>query len=192
MNTGTDDFLKMIDRLPNDEIILLPNNKNIVMAAEQAARMAADSGKTVRVIPTRTIPQGIASLVNYISLRETAGLDEIVEAMNEAINEVVTCEITTATRDVEIDGVKVIAGQYIGLVDGQLRTSGAMLDQVVIDTLTKARADEYELITLYYGQQLAEHQTQALVDHLTITFAGQEFHLVYGGQPLYPYLISLE
>ncbi|MBC8171473.1 MAG: DAK2 domain-containing protein, partial [Anaerolineae bacterium] len=190
MNPSTEDFLLLIDRLPNTEIILLPNNKNIILAAEQAATLARN--KQVRVVPSRTVPQGIAALVSYISLRETETLDEVIRGMHEALHEVITCEITTATRTVEINEVRVVEGQYIGLIDGQLQVADDTLETVAMKLLAKAGADEYELITLYYGDQITQPQAAALVQQLSGKFAGQEFNLVYGGQPLYPYLISLE
>lgn len=190
MNPSTEDFLSVIERLPNHEIILLPNNRNIILAAEQAAGLMQD--KQIRVVASRTIPQGISALIGYISTRETSTLDEIVEAMREGLHNIVTCEITTATRDVEINGVNVAEGQFIGLVDGQLRTASDTLETVVEQVLQKASADEYELITLYYGEGVTDRQAQALIERLRLAFSGQEFHLVYGGQPLYPYLISLE
>ena len=190
MNPSAEDFLKLIDRLPNTEIILLPNNKNIILAAEQAATLAR--AKQVRVVPSKTVPQGIASLVSYLSLRESETLDEVVVGMREALRDVVTCEVTTATRDVEINEVRVVQGQYIGLMDGQLRVAADTLETLVLSLLAKAGADEYELITLYYGDQITQPQAAALMQQLSGKFAGQEFNLVYGGQPLYPYLISLE
>jgi uncharacterized protein len=190
MNPSTEDFMAVIDRLPNDEIILLPNNKNIILAAEQAAALARD--KQVRVVPSRTIPQGIGALVGYLGVRDHGKLDEIVEAMREALHNIVTCEITTATRAVEINNVAVSEGQFIGLVDGQLQVAADTLQETVMRVLQKARADEYELITLYYGEDVKETEAQSLVEQLQAAFAGQEFTLVYGGQPLYPYLISLE
>lgn len=191
MNPSTEDFLAIIDRLPNQEIILLPNNKNIILAAEQAAALARD--KQVHVIPSKTIPQGIAAQVAYISVRDSGGdLAAILEAMRESLHEVVTCEVTTATRDVEIDGVQVRQGQYIGLVNGQLRTAGDDLKSVSQATLTAAGAGDYELITLYYGSDLNATQAQAIVQDLAGAFVGQEFTLVYGGQALYPLLMSLE
>lgn len=190
MNPSAEDFLKMIDRLPNTEIILLPNNKNIILAAEQAATLARD--KQVRVVPSRTVPQGIAALVSYISLRDTEPLDEVVQGMREALHEVITCEVTTATRNVELNEVHVVEGQYIGLIDGQLHIADDSLENTVLQVLAKAGADEYELITLYYGDQITQPQAEAQIELLSDAFAGQEFNLVYGGQPLYPYLISLE
>jgi DAK2 domain fusion protein YloV len=190
MNPSAEDFLKMIDHLPSTEIILLPNNKNIILAAEQAATLAR--AKQVRVVPSKTVPQGIAALVSYISLREIEPLDEVVQGMREALRDVITCEITIATRNVEINEVRVVEGQYIGLIDGQLQVADDTLETVAMKLLAKAGADEYELITLYYGDQVAKPQAAALVEQLSGAFAGQEFNLVYGGQPLYPYLISLE
>ncbi|MCU0496516.1 MAG: DAK2 domain-containing protein [Anaerolineae bacterium] len=189
MNPSTEDFLAVIDRLSNHEIILLPNNKNIQLAAEQAAELARN--KQVRVIPTKTIPQGIAALMEYVNLRDEP-METIFEGMREGMREVVTCEITTATRDALIDGVEVREGQYIALINGQLRLAESELTTAVTQALQKAGAGDYELITVYYGQQVKPQQATSLQAHLSEQFANQEIFLVNGGQPLYPYLISLE
>jgi hypothetical protein len=131
-------------------------------------------------------------LIGYLNTRDGGTLDEITDAMREGIHQIVTCEVTTATRDAEIEGVRVTTGQYIGLIDGRLRVAADTLEIAVQQVLVKASADEYELITLYYGQGVTQDQAAGVVALLESAFPGQEFHLVYGGQPLYPYLISLE
>ncbi len=190
MNPSAEDFLDAIERLPNDEIILLPNNKNIILAAEQAAKMI--TSKRVRVVPTRTIPQTIAALLACINLRESEAFDEVVSGMSEAAREIVTCEVTAATRDVELNGVDVVLGQYIGLIDGQLKVSSENLEETVMQVITRADAANYELITLYYGEEISPTQSENLLKQLSARFPAQEFTTVYGGQPLYPYIISLE
>lgn len=190
MNPSAEDFLAMIERLPNDDIILLPNNKNIILAAEQAAKMA--TGKRVRVVPTRTVPQTVAALVAYTSLRDIEPFEAVESGMREAAREIVTCEVTAATRDVELNGVDVVLGQYIGLIDGQLKVSAEHLEEAVLQVITRADAANYELITLYYGEEVSPAQTQSLLGKLSARFPAQEFTTVYGGQPLYPYIISLE
>jgi uncharacterized protein len=191
MNPSAEDFLAAIDSIPNEEIILLPNNKNIIMAARQAATLARS--KRVQVVPSRTLQQGIAAMFAYANLKGgDSSLDELTHEMSSALNNVKSCEVTTATRDVELDGVHVREGNFIGLLDGKLVVSGTELFDVVCDLLKKADAPQHELITLYYGDGLDEGQAKALVDYLSRDFSGVSFEIVAGGQPLYPYLISIE
>jgi hypothetical protein len=190
MNPSTQDFLAAIDLLPNDEIILLPNNKNIVMAARQAASLSP--GKRVQVVESKTIPQGIGAMFAYMNLHETGQLDDITAAMQNALGEVISGEITTATRSVTFDGVNVREGQLIGLVNGELVVAGDDLESVLRRVLQKSHADEHELITVYYGMDVDTQQAQALVETLSVDFADQEFVLIEGGQPLYPYIVSVE
>jgi uncharacterized protein len=191
MNPSAEDFLAAIDQLPNTEIILLPNNKNIIMAARQAAELARD--KNVRVVPSRSVQQGISAMFAYVNVHETdATLDEISQQMNAALNNIISCDVTNATRTVEIDGVKVAEGHFIGLLDGNLVVTDDELFEVVCQLLHKANAAEKELITLYYGSGQDDTQAKALIDYLKNDFGSQEFEIVAGGQPLYPYLISVE
>ena len=190
MNPSTQDFLAAIDALDSPKVILLPNNKNVIMAAQQAASFA--HGRDIRVIPSRTLPQGISAMIAYSNLEHSTDIDAVYEAMEEALSYVVSCEVTRATRDAEIDGVVVTNGDYIGLVDGSLVVSGTDLLDVMRAMLHKAGADERELVTLYYGHQQQEAQARALVDDLRADFSAQEFEIVRGDQPLYPYIISIE
>lgn len=190
MNPSAEDFVAAIERLPNHEIILLPGNKNILLAAEQAAKLSND--KQVRVVPTRTVPQTVAALVVYISLRDSEPLAVVQEGMAEAAREIITCEVTTATRDVEVDGVNVRTGQYIGILNGELKVAADDLEEAVLEVITQAGAADYELITVYYGEQVTALQNEALLTTLMRRFPTQEFANVYSGQPLYPYIISLE
>lgn len=190
MNPSAEDFLEAINALPNAEVVLLPNNKNIIMAAEQAAAMTTD--KTVRVIPTKTVPQGINAMLAYGNFSEGDPLDAIIEAMNDAIGQITTAEITFATRSVELDGVVAREGQPIGLLEGKMVTAADKLEDVIFDVLEKARTRERELVTLYYGSIVRAQDSEALVARLCDMFPNQEFQSVFGGQPLYPYLISIE
>lgn len=190
MNPSTEDFLSVIDSLPNDEIVLLPNNKNIIMAAEQAATLCHE--KKVKVIPSRTILQGISALFAYTDARNEGDFDGVVEAMQEALSDIRSIEITTATRDVELDGIAVKEGQTIGLLDGKLSAASNDMTEVLIKLLQKAHAEDYELVTLYYGSEVSDADASALVEELQESFADLEFEVINGGQPLYPYIISLE
>lgn len=190
MNPSTEDFLSAIDSLPNKKIILLPNNGNIIMAARQAASLAPD--RQIRVVPTRNLPSGIGALFAYINMINIIDIDEIAEAMRETAQTITSLEVTTATRDVELDGVNVKKGQYIGLLNDTLVTAGDDILTVVRELLHKSHADERELITLYFGEGQDQTAASTLVDALTEEFADQEFEIVRGGQPLYPYIISVE
>jgi len=190
MNPSTQDFLDAIAALPNERVILLPNNKNVVMAAQQAAALA--KGRSVRVVPSLTLPQGISAMVAYSNVSSAADLDSAVRTMTEALEFVTSCEVTTATRDVEFDGLVVRRGQYIGLLNGTLAAAGDDLTALVFDLLRQAGAGERELITLYYGDGLSRDSAETLVEHLTAHFSAQDFEIVQGDQPLYPYIISLE
>jgi len=189
-NPSTEDFLMAMDELPNKSIVLLPNNKNVVLAAQQAARLA--KGKNVRVIPTRSVPQGIMAMIAYANLPNEQDVDALAEAMQSGIDHGISGEVTRATRGVEFNGITVAEGQYIGLVDDKLVTAGDDILPVMRDLLTKAGAHSHELVTLYYGSDVDETRAQALIDALGREFRGQEFQIVSGGQALYPYIVSIE
>ncbi len=190
MNPSTGDFLEAIDALPNDAIILLPNNKNVILAAQQAA--TATTAKRVAVVPSATLPQGIAALFEYGNLNPDAAFDEVVDGMNSALSSVVTCEITRAIRAVDLGGVSVREGQWIGLLDDVLVVAGDEITALALDLLEKAGADNYERITLYYGSDSDEAQASALAQSLKTRFSTQEFEIVSGGQALYPYIFGVE
>ncbi len=190
MNPSTEDFLAAIESLPNDEVILLPNNANVIMAARQAAALAQD--KHVRVVPSRTIPQGISAMLIYVNEREILGHEALAQAMNEAMPGVISCEVTTATRAASLNGVTVRAGQLIGLINDVLAVAGDEMAAVVRELLRKAGADKRELITLYYGRDVTQADAESLVETLRQEYSGQEFELVDGGQPLYPYILGVE
>lgn len=190
MNPDTDAFLQAIESLPNEDIILLPNNRNVILAAEQAARMAQH--KRVRVVPTLTIPQGISAMLASLDMRVSGDLNDVTAVMQAAARFVITCAITRAVRDSHLDDLMIREGQFIGLVNDHLVTAGNEAGPVVVEALRKAGADERELVTLYYGETITEAEAWELVDQLTAAFPKQQFEIVYGGQPLYPYMISVE
>jgi uncharacterized protein len=190
MNPSTEDFLAAIDSLPHSDIVLLPNNKNILLAAKQAASLS--HGKRVQVVPSRTLPQGINAMVAYANLRDSHDFEAVHGAMQAALTEIVSGEVTTATRDAVVDGLEVREGQFIGLLDGKLVVTADTVTEAVVVLLRKAHADECELITLYYGGDVTEDQAQGLADTLSSDFTKQDVITVDGGQPLYPYIISIE
>jgi hypothetical protein len=186
-NPSTQEILEAVQRVPTRHIILLPNNKNIILAAEQAARLATD--QNVVVIPTRSMPQGISALLPY---DPKGDLQEVARAMLEAKDSVTTGEVTTATRSVDINGVDVAEGQIIGLLDGSLSVAGDNLNDVVKSILDQMCPSDCELVTLYYGNEVQEPDARVLVDELGEHYPDLEFELVFGGQPHYHYILSAE
>jgi DAK2 domain fusion protein YloV len=186
MNPSTQEIIGAFENLPTDKIIILPNNKNILLAAQAAQEVTV---KDVKVIPTRTIPQGLASMLR---LMPDADLDSLAEEMTDAIDEVETGEITTATRSVEIDGVSVQEGEIIALHNGKLVASATDLAEACLKFLKKANADDYELITLFYGQEIKRHRVDKIVDVIRQAYPDLEIEVQDGGQPHYQFIISIE
>lgn len=191
MNPSAQDLIHAIEALPTDRIILLPNNKNIVLTAQQAAELSAsaNSAKQVRIVPTRTVPQGIAALLN---LNPNGDLETVRATMERAANGVETGEVTTATRAVEIDGVAVTDGQIIGLLNGSLKLAGDDLQTIVIQLLRLMEADDRELITVYSGEEVTAAQSEQMAEALRAAFPSQSIEVHQGGQPHYFYILSAE
>ena len=185
MNPSVQEIVAAIESVPSDHVVVLPNNGNIVPAAEQAAEY---SSKAVKVVQTRSIPQGIAAMVVYDSDHD---MESNVGLMSEALNEVRSAEITKAVRAVTLDGVEVQEGRFIGLLDRVLVAAGDNVGDVLLSVLEKANVRE-ELVTLYWGEQLSSDQAKELKKKATATFGDIEIELVQGGQPHYELLISIE
>jgi DAK2 domain fusion protein YloV len=188
MNPSTRDILDAIQRLPVEDIIILPNNGNVVMAAQQAQALASTE-KQVAVVPTRSIPQGISAL---LALSPHANLERNVQTMAAAMDAVQTGEVTVAVQDAKFDGIEVTAGDVIGLLNDRLTATGPDSQSVVKELLQQMYARELEVITLYYGEPVMAAEAQALLEELRAEYAGQEIELVDGGQPFYHYIISAE
>ncbi len=186
MNPSTQDILSAVESLPTDQVIILPNNKNIVLAAQQASGLTA---KSLAVVPTTSVPQGIAAL---LALDPEGELQSVREAMSQAVGDIKTVELTVATRSVELDGVEVREGQVIGLLNGKLAVSGDELEPVLLQVLEKAGAQQAELISLYYGAGLTAIQANKLGDRVRETWPRLEVEIVRGGQPHYQFIASLE
>jgi fatty acid kinase len=186
MNPSTQQILSAVDQLPNDQVIVLPNNKNIVMAANQAADL---SGKEVIVVPSHSVPQGVAAM---LELSQEQTLAANVETMRAALKDVRTGEITVATRTVEIDGVEAAEGQIIGLLEDRLVLCAENVAEVLAKLLEAGEADKAELVTLYYGQGLNQEQAQALAADVRKTLPQADVELVSGGQPHYLIILSIE
>jgi dihydroxyacetone kinase-like predicted kinase len=186
MNPSTQDILAAFENLPTDKIIILPNNKNIVMAANQAKDVTV---KQVAVVPSRTVPQGLAAM---LALQPDGEVDTVAEKMTKALSLVKTGEITVATRTVEIDGVSVKDGQVIALLDGKLVVSAGSVEEGCLGLLEKASALEHEIITLFYGQDMPHTEANRIADIVRAKYPKQEVEVQEGGQPHYQFIISVE
>jgi len=185
-NPSTEEFLTAIDGVPTDKIIVLPNNKNIILAAQQAASL---SSKDVRVLPSRTVPQGIAALLNLVP---DGDLSTVSGAMERAMAAVDTGEVTTASRTVEINEVAVNEGDIIGLRNGVLAVGGHAIAEVVLRLLEVMAAGEHELITLYSGGEVREADAAAMTAAVRAAYPTLSVEAHPGGQPYYHYIISVE
>lgn len=186
MNPSTQEILAAFEDLPTDQVIILPNNKNILMAARSAAELSV---KKVRVIPSVTVPQGLAAMLRLIPGQD---LDEVAQEMEAAITEVESGEITTAVRDVEIDGIEVKEGQIISLHNGKLVGSNENLEEGCLVFLQKAKAEDFELITMYHGENISQEEAQLMADTLQEKYPDQIVELQFGGQPHYQFIMSIE
>ncbi len=186
MNPSAQDLLEAINKVHSEVVILLPNDKNIILAANQAKELTQ---KEVHVIPTRTVPQGLAALLafNYQS-----NLENNLQIMNAAVKRIRTVEVTKAVRSAHINGIHVNEGQPIALLDGELILARDDMHDLLLQALHAAGAEDNEIVTLYYGSDIdlpSAEKARAWVQH---EFSAQEIELHDGGQPLYPYIISIE
>jgi hypothetical protein len=172
--------------MPSSDVIILPNNKNIVLTAEQAKSL---SQKNVQVVPTITIPQGITAL---LALNYQADLLTNARVMAEAAESIQTAEITTAVRSVQINGMRVREGEIIGMVDGMLKVKGNSVSEVVLAALGQMDTELYEIITLYYGQAITADKAEQIAAEIAERYSGQGIEVVDGGQLHYYCIISVE
>ncbi len=186
MNPSTKDILEAFENLPTDKVIILPNNKNIVLAANQAKEVTV---KQVQVVPSRNVPQGLAAMLH---LNPDGDLEQVAGRMTQSLDSVVAGEVTVAVRTVEIDGVSVQEGQAIALMNGKLAVSAETVQSAVIQLLEKANAADYELITLFYGEELRHQEANRIADLIREKYPNQEIEVQEGGQPHYHFIISIE
>ncbi|MBI9035120.1 MAG: DAK2 domain-containing protein [Bacteroidales bacterium] len=186
MNPSTEEILNSFENLPTNNVIILPNNKNILLAAQAAAQVTV---KNVAVIPTLNVPQGLSAILR---LDPDGDFDNIVEEMIEAKDEPDTGEITIANRTVEINGVDVKEGSVIALHNGKLVESTPNLEEACINLLKLADSDERERITLFYGKNISKNNVNHIVDAIRSEFQEYEIELHEGGQPHYQFIISIE
>jgi DAK2 domain fusion protein YloV len=186
MNPSTQNLLEAIENLPAERVILLPNNSNVILAAEQACAL---SNKPTAVVPSHSTPQGIAAL---LAINYQADFETNLAAMKSAMEEIETGEVTTATRSTKINGMEVADGQIIGLHDGELKVSGTTVEEVVQALLEEMDTAQREIITLYYGESVSQSDANALADLLKQSWPDQEIEVIAGGQPHYHYILSVE
>ncbi len=187
MNPSTADIIKEINRTPAEVVFVLPNNKNIIMAAEQSIPLCED--KTVVVIPTKTIPQGITAMLNFDPESEVS---DIVETINATLGDVHTAQVTYAARDSDFDGYAIHAGEYLALLDGKLIGSFPEMPSVLGHMSEAFNELEPEIITVYYGEDVSGDDAQSAAQSLEEAFPDAEVTVVNGGQPVYYYMISVE
>lgn len=186
MNPSTEEILQSFENLPTEKIIVLPNNKNIHMAANQTSDLTV---KDVRVIASRSVPQGVTAM---LSLDPDGDIDEVSAAMTETLDDVAYGELTKATRSVEIDGVQVQEGQIIGLLNGKLIISGEDLEESLLELLSRGGVEEAELVSLYYGKDMEVQHANKIADKVRQTWSDIEVELLDGGQPHYRFILSIE
>ena len=190
MNPSVGEFLEAMRAAAAARVILLPNNPNVIVTAQQAAKLAErELGCTAAVVPTRSLPQGVAAMVAW---QADGAFDEVCAAMTDAAQRVRTGEVTTATREVHLNGLDVQSGQIIGLLDDQLVSVGQSAECVLLDLLAQAQADAYEVITLYYGERVAAAEAESAAEAVRARYPEQEVTVLYGGQPHYHYIIGIE
>ena len=186
MNPSTDDILKEINRTPASTVFVFPNNKNIIMAAEQCIPL---SEKKVVVMPTKTVPQGISALLNF---NPDESEEALVEVMSEAAKNVHTAMVTYAARDSDFDGHAIKAGEHLALLDGALLGSYPDVDTLMADMVKSFDKLEPEFITVYYGADVVEEDAARAAELITRRFPDTDISIVNGGQPVYYYMISVE
>jgi hypothetical protein len=186
MNPSVEEILRAVESVHQDKVIILPNNKNIIPAAEQVIPLTK---KQVAIIPTRTIPQGIASLLSFNY--ETEFEDNIV-MMEEAISGIETVEITQAVRSTQIGDLKIKKGEVIGFVDDELASVGEDASQVLVSILDRLEMASKEVLTIYYGSDVKEPELEELTQQIEEHHPQLQVEVVNGGQPYYHYIVSIE
>lgn len=187
MNPSTEDILNAVEKISADAVIILPNNKNIILAAEQAAELCED--KKIFVVPSTSVPQGISAMLCY-----EADIDAktLAENMQEAMQAVQTVSVTFAVRETTIGEQQIQKGDILGMLEDDIAVVGKDIAQTTKDTLAKAVTEDSEIITIYYGAEVSEEDASALSEEIEATYPDCEIDLQVGGQPLYYYIISVE
>ena len=187
MNPSTEDVLLAVSKVNAKTVFILPNNKNIILAANQAASLCED--KDVIVIPTKTIPQGITALVNYIPDQSPK---ENADPMNTEISLVKTGQLTYAVRDTEIDDKQIHQGDYMGVGDKSILAVGTDKKAVMMEMIEEMMDEESALVSIYFGEEATQKEAATFADLITAKYPEVEVEVNEGGQPIYYYIISVE
>ncbi len=187
MNPSTEDILNAVDKVNADTVFILPNNKNIILAANQAQMLVKD--KKIVVVPTKTVPQGITAIINYVP---DMTVEENEETMKSEIGNVRTGEVTYAVRDTVIDDKEIRQGDFMGIGDDGILSVGTDVADVAFNMVKEMMTDELELISIYYGEDVAEDAANALKAKVEEAYPSCDVELQFGGQPIYYYIISAE
>ena len=187
MNPSTEDMLNAIDAVNADTIFIMPNNKNIILAADQAKAMTED--KNIVVIPSKTVPQGIAAIISYLPDKT---VDENEAAMRDAMKNIRTGQVTYAVRDTKIDGKEIKMGDYMGLDDHTIQSVGTDLFETAVGLIESMIDEDSELISIYYGEEADEASAQAIADAVMEKHDSVDVEIHNGGQPIYYYIASVE
>lgn len=187
MNPSTEDMLNAIDKVNADTVFILPNNKNIILAANQAQMLVEN--KNIVVIPTKTVPQGITAIINYVP---DMSIEENTENMKNEIGNVKTGQVTYAVRDTVIEDKEIKQGDYMGIGDKGILSVGKEVEEVTYQMVAEMMSDELELISIYYGQDISEEAAQKLKERIAESFPDCDIEVQYGGQPIYYYIVSAE
>ena len=187
MNPSTEDVLNAVNQVNADHVFILPNNKNIILAANQARDLSKD--REVIVLPTTTVPQGIAAMIAFT---EDLSAQENEAVMQEEIAHIKTGQITYAVRDTQIDGKNISKDDIMGIGDGSILAVGSDIERTAVDLIAELVDDSSELISIYYGEEITEDEAGALAEKIVQLYPKCDVELQYGGQPIYYYIISVE
>ena len=187
MNPSTEDFLNAIDCVNADTIYVLPNNKNIILAADQAASLTED--KNIVVIPSKTIPQGITAVINFVYDKS---VEDNKQKMLEEMARVKTGQVTYAVRDTSIDGKAIKQGNIMGIGDSTILSVGTEIYDTTVDLIHQLIDDDSELVSLYFGAEVDEEEANAVAEAIMEEYPDIDVEVQYGGQPIYYYVLSVE
>ena len=187
MNPSTEDMLNAIEHVNAKNIFILPNNKNIILAANQAASLVED--KNVIVVPTKTVPQGITALINYIPDNSP---EDNASRMDEEIALVKTGQVTYAVRDTVIDDKEIKQDDYMGIGDKSILSVGTDLEATTLDMISQLVDEDSAIVTIYYGSDMSEESASSIAEKVEAEYPDVEVEVQFGGQPIYYYLVSVE
>lgn len=188
MNTSANDFLQAIEKIPSRKIIILPNNKNILLTAQQTATLMPD--REIKVVPTRSIPEGLSVLAQIN--RQEKSLEKIITQAERILSTVKSGQVTEAVRDASINGQNIATGDWLGIANEHQLVVGSDKEQVLLALISKMVGPEDEIISIYYGQGVLAEEAERVKQALAERYPDQQVELYFGGQPLYPYYVGVE